>query len=67
MHKNFSKVNTIIEELIFLSKKNEVKIETTTKSSEFVPSFHVWIEPNRQRKRADELAHITEKNVEDKK
>lgn len=50
-----------------MSKKNEVKIETTTKSSEFVPSFHVWIEPNRQRKRADELAHITEKNVEDKK
>ena len=49
------------------SKKEDIRLERTTETGEFVPSYHVWIEPHRQRQRANELANITEKKIEDRK
>ena len=61
-------VTISIEELIFLkNKKEELRVDRTTETGEFVPSSHQWIEPHRQRQRAKELASITEKKPEDKR
>lgn len=49
------------------NKKEELRVERTTETGEFVPSSHQWIEPHRQRKRADELANMTQKKPEDKR
>ena len=49
------------------NKKEELRIDRTTETGEFVPSSHQWIEPHRQRQRAKELANITEKKPEDKR
>lgn len=56
-----------IEELIFLDKKEDFRLERTTETGEFVPSYNVWTEPRRQRKRANELANVTKKKSEDRR
>ena len=48
-------------------KKSGIHFKGTTMNPEFVPSFHNWITPERQRRRANELATMTEEDKEDKK
>ena len=48
-------------------KKEELRIDRTTETGEFIPSTYQWIEPHRQRKRANELAEITDKKPEDRR
>lgn len=38
--------------------------EDVTKYGEFISSYFVWITPERQKKKAEELAKITKKNKE---
>jgi len=49
------------------SKKEELRVERTTETPEFVPSLHQWIESHRQRARAQELANMTSPKPEDKR
>jgi hypothetical protein len=37
----------------------KTKIERTTKTGEFIPSFDNWLKPEIQKKRAEELEDIT--------
>ena len=36
--------------------------EDTTKYGEFIPSFHEWISPEEQKRKAEELENITEED-----
>ena len=49
------------------NKKEELRIDRTSETGEFVPSSHQWLEPYRQKKRAQELASITDKDLGDKR
>lgn len=43
-------------------KKEKLRVERTSKTPEFIPSLYNWIEPDKQRKRANELANMTKKD-----
>ncbi|MDQ2084892.1 hypothetical protein RBH29_00380 [Herbivorax sp. ANBcel31] len=52
------------------NNKNNIKderIEDTTQYGEFVSSFHEWITPEEQKKKARHLAQVTEKNNKTRK
>ena len=43
-------------------KKEKIRVERTSKTPEFIPSMFNWIESDKQRKRANELANMTKKD-----
>lgn len=43
-------------------RKEKLRVERTSKTPEFIPSLYQWIEPDKQRKRANELANMTKKD-----
>lgn len=49
------------------NKKEELRVERTSETGEFIPSTYQWIESHRQRARAQELANMTAPKPEDKR
>lgn len=37
--------------------------EDTTQYGEFVPSFHVWLTPEKQKETAERLAHLKDRPI----
>lgn len=48
-------------------KKSGIHFNKTTMNPEFVPSFHNWITPEKQKNRANELATMTENDDKENK